>query len=68
MILNQIHPFLRLTMQYTTPENELEEDKYDCPIRKSIPYCDTMLSIENGNNTLTETSISYLLVVTQKQQ
>ena len=57
--INQIHSSLPFTMEYTTPENELEEDKCDCPIRRSITYFDTLVGIEIGKNILTKTSISY---------
>lgn len=46
--MNQIHPTLKFTMEHTTPEDEKEEDKCDCPTKKSIPFLDTSISIENG--------------------
>ena len=35
-------------MEHTTPENEKDEDKCDCPKKKIIPFLDTSISIENG--------------------
>ena len=46
--INQIQPSLKLTMEHTSPENELEEHKCDCPIKKKAQYLDKLLSIENG--------------------
>ena len=44
--MNKIHPTLKFTMEHTTPENEKDEDKCDCPKKKSIPFLDTSISIE----------------------
>ena len=46
--MNEIHPTLKFTLDHTSPENEKEEDKCDCPEKKSIPFLDTSLSIKNG--------------------
>ena len=46
--MNQIHLSLKFTLAHTTPEEELEEDKYDCNKGASLPFLDTLLSIKNG--------------------
>ena len=47
--INHIHPTLKFTMEQTTFENEPLQDRCDCQPRKSIPFLDTFLSLENGN-------------------
>ena len=47
--INQIHPTLKFTMEHTTFENEPLQDRCDCQPKKSIPFLDTFLSLENGN-------------------
>ena len=46
--INKIPPSLKLTFEHTSVENEPEEDICDCQLKKSIPYLDTKLRIENG--------------------
>ena len=36
--MNQIHPTLKLTISYTTPEDEAEEDRCNCQFTQSILY------------------------------
>ena len=40
--MNQIHPTLKFTMSHTSPDEESEEDKCGCEIKKSIPFLDTL--------------------------
>ena len=42
----RIHP--TLTINHTAPENEADCDKCDCETKTSIPFLDTLFSIENG--------------------
>ena len=44
--MNRIHP--TLTINHTAPENEADCDKCDCETKTSIPFLDTLFSIENG--------------------
>ena len=46
--INNIHPTLKFTIEHTSIENEPLEDKCDCQPKTSIPFLDTLLSIENG--------------------
>ena len=46
--INQIHPTLKFTMSHTTPSSEAEEDQCDCQPKQSIPFLDTLQSIEDG--------------------
>ena len=46
--INQIHPTIKFTMVHTTNDLEPEEDRCDCPSRKSIPFLDTSLCLEKG--------------------
>jgi hypothetical protein len=45
---NKIHSSIQFTMEHTTNDIELIEDKCDCAIKKSISYLDTSCSIQNG--------------------
>ena len=46
--INQIHPTIKFTMVHTTNDLEPEQDRCDCPSRKSIPFLDTSLYLEKG--------------------
>ena len=46
--INNIHPTLNFTIEHTSIENEPLEDEFDCQPKSSIPFLDTLLSIENG--------------------
>ena len=46
--INEIHPTLKFTMTHTSVENERPEDRCTCEPISSIPFLDTLLSIENG--------------------
>ena len=46
--INQINPTIQLTMNHTSIENEPIEDKCDCEQKSSIPFLDTLISIEEG--------------------
>ena len=47
--LNEVHPTLKFTLQHTSPPNECEEDRCDCEHLNSIPFLDTLCSIDNGS-------------------
>ena len=46
--MNKIHPTLKFTLNHTSPDNEAEEDRCQCEIKKSIPFLDTSITIING--------------------
>ena len=46
--VNKINPSIQLTMSHTSHENENEEDRCDCEIKKSIPFLDTLVTIKEG--------------------
>ena len=45
--LNEIHPSIKLTMNHTNPENELDEMQCSCSPNTEIPFLDTSCSIQN---------------------
>ena len=45
--MNKIHPTLKFTLNYTTPQGEADNDRCECIYQDSIPFLDTSLSIEN---------------------
>ena len=45
--INQIHPSIKFTMTHTTRNKETEEDRCECKETKSIPFLDTLCSLEN---------------------
>ena len=45
---NKINPTIQLTINHTTIENEAPEDKCNCEEHKSVPFLDTLISIEDG--------------------
>ena len=46
--MNEIHPTLKFTISHTSPNLEAEEDRCECQPKQSIPFLDTLISIENG--------------------
>ena len=46
--INQIHPSLKFTMTHTSPSCETYEDKCQGEPLSSVPYLDTLCSIEKG--------------------
>ena len=46
--MNNLHPTLKFTITHTSVKNEQIENRCNCEQRDSIPYLDTLLSIENG--------------------
>jgi len=46
--INKINPNIKFTMEHTSIEGECPEERCECPERKSIPFLDTLCSIENG--------------------
>ena len=50
--LNQIHPSIKLTMNHTKINNELEQTQWSCSPNSEIPFLDTSCSIENGKSVL----------------
>ena len=46
--INQIHPNIKFTMDHTTPETEAKEDHCACERKNSVPFLDTLVSIENN--------------------
>jgi hypothetical protein len=46
--MNEIHPTLKFTISHISPNLEAEEDRCECQPKQSIPFLDTLISIENG--------------------
>ena len=46
--VNQIHPTIKMTINHTTPQSEIEEDRCSCEPQNSIPFLDVACSIREG--------------------
>ena len=46
--INEIHPSIQFTMSHTSVVDEAIEDKCDCTPQTSIPFLDTLCSIQEG--------------------